>query len=821
MKSLSIARVGQASNRAQKLLWAKTWSVDAKLCLRFFLLLRLLGLLLFSLRPEASLAHEAWLLTPEQIAARNAQPKPELFTRFGATNLMMTLAAALFILGCVRLGAPAAREPFPGMQERLASYGEHAAFVLRLCLAITLIMAALGLHPRHGAQVFQAATLGMPDLELRLLGENWDWLALAQALIAVALLLGMWVRAAAAATLGVTALGLGLFGVAMLAYAGALAAAALYLLLVGAGRPSLPAPVLPGTGKVVAWLADQPPERAQFLLRVLTGASFLYAGVYYKVLQPNLALGILVDGGVPTFGLTPEVFLLGMAIVEVLAGTLILAGLLLRSIALFLFAAFFFFSTVLGENALGHVLFYGLLFALTTNGPGRWSGRVAKDRSARIVVLGASPAGIHCERSWIGSWAPAPMSKSPWSTVRLVFQFEPLLAEVVAGSVQPGSVVNPIRRIALRCRFMHGEVAAIDPVARLVRVRPATGGAEDLNYDRLIIAQDLEDDFAAIPGLLDHALPIRTVGHALVLRRRVLECLERAEAANGPRRAAFLTFIVVGGGVRGATIAAALRALLGSALASYGGIQREEPRVLLFTGEEHGIAGLDPALGRRARRALRESGVEILAGETPTTVTAGGIVRRSGERIACGTLVGALAVLPGALAPLAAKCAADRLTTDEFLRLQEADDVLVVGECTGPTLPWRAMRTGRHAAHNAWAATQGRPLERWVERCPVLRVVGLGRRASASVIAGVCFGGLPAWLLARFACLSTLPGLERSLRVVLDWLLNAVFRGDIAVLSPRPTPPSIGADSAIVRRIRVEGRVTDWPGIPLSVEGPS
>jgi hypothetical protein len=89
------------------------------------------------------------------------------------------------------------------------------------------------------------------------------------------------------------------------------------------------------------------------------------------------------------------------------------------------------------------------------------------------------------------------------------------------------------------------------------------------------------------------------------------------------------------------------------------------------------------------------------------------------------------------------------------------------------------------------------------------------------VIASVCFGGLPAWLLARFACLLTLPGLERNLRVVLDWLLNAMFRGDIAVLSPRPAPPSIRADNAIGGRIRVEGHEMDWPGIPLSVEGPS
>jgi hypothetical protein len=69
----------------------------------------------------------------------------------------------------------------------------------------------------------------------------------------------------------------------------------------------------------------------------------------------------------------------------------------LRSTALFLFAAFLFFSTMLGENALGHVLFYGLLFGLATNGAGCWAAPVKQDRAASIVVSSeqasrASPA---------------------------------------------------------------------------------------------------------------------------------------------------------------------------------------------------------------------------------------------------------------------------------------------------------------------------------------------------------------------------------------------------------------------------------------------
>ena len=105
-------------------------------------------------------------------------------------------------------------------------------------------MAAIGLHPRHGTNFLQAATLGFPDLELRLLGTGWGWLAAVELALAGALLVGLYVRAAALGAFLLTTLGLGLFGTAMLAYAGALAGAALYLALRGGGplvRLPLPA----------------------------------------------------------------------------------------------------------------------------------------------------------------------------------------------------------------------------------------------------------------------------------------------------------------------------------------------------------------------------------------------------------------------------------------------------------------------------------------------------------------------------------------------------------------------------------------------------
>src|SRR5262249_2312267 len=56
--------------------------------------------------------------------------------------------------------------------------------------------------------------------------------------------------------------------------------------------------------------------------------------------------------------------------------------------------------------------------------------------------------------------------------------FQPLLPEVVSGSVQLNHVIAPIRRMAPKAQLYTREVEAIDPVAKTVRlaagVRPAT-----------------------------------------------------------------------------------------------------------------------------------------------------------------------------------------------------------------------------------------------------------------------------------------------------------------------------------------------------------
>jgi hypothetical protein len=95
----------------------------------------LFGVAAFFIITDQALAHERWILSPDQIAEWNAHPRPKLYSELSPLNVTMISLFLLFILGWVQLGFTGARELFPDLQARLASYGDHVPRILRVCLA--------------------------------------------------------------------------------------------------------------------------------------------------------------------------------------------------------------------------------------------------------------------------------------------------------------------------------------------------------------------------------------------------------------------------------------------------------------------------------------------------------------------------------------------------------------------------------------------------------------------------------------------------------------------------------------------------------------
>jgi hypothetical protein len=93
---------------------------------------------------------------------------------------------------------------------------------------------------------------------------------------------------------------------------------------------------------------------------------------------------------------------------------------------------------------------------------------------------------------------------------------------------------------------------------------------------------------------------------------------------------------------------------------------------------------------------------------------------------------------------------------------------------------------GNAAGYNAWASSQGYQPRPFRLRKRLLEPYNMGRH-SLCRLGGFTFGGAPAWIVSRLTNLLALPGLERNLRILMDWVLDIPFRNDIAVLAPDPT----------------------------------
>src|SRR4051812_12421373 len=131
--------------------------------------------------------------------------------------------------------------------------------------------------------------------------------------------------------------------------------------------------------------------------------------------------------------------------------------------------------------------------------------------------------------------------------------FTPMLHEVASGDLNPSDIVNPIRRLLNRVKFVQGEVRAIDLAAKRVHCTRSLGRHPlDLDYDHLVIALGSESSFFGHQEIAENASTLKSLGDAALLRARVLALLEMASVEPDREvRKRLLTFVAAGGGFAG------------------------------------------------------------------------------------------------------------------------------------------------------------------------------------------------------------------------------------------------------------------------------
>ena len=414
----------------------------------------------------------------------------------------------------------------------------------------------------------------------------------------------------------------------------------------------------------------------------------------------------------------------------------------------------------------------------------------------RIVILGGGFAGVYTamalERRLDGrdDFEIALVNKENY----LVFQ--PLLPEVISGSIGLTDVVSPIRSLLPRTDLHVRDVESVDLARREVCTSPGFKPQPHvIGYDHLVLALGNVTDFRGLPGLPEHALPFKNLGDALRLRNHVIRALEEAaiERDDAELRRQLLTFVVAGGGFSGVEVVAELNDFVRRAARRYRGIAPGEISVLLLHSRDRILPEMDASLALFAQKILAARGVEIRLKTRLEAATGYEAVLKGGERIPTRTLVGTVPSSPHPLVeslPLP-KAGHGRLLTDGGLRVQGEQHVWALGDCalvsvgsTGATAPptaQHAIRQAEVAAHNVVAELRG-GAKRVFDFKGLGTMGSLGRRSAVAQVLGLKLSGFAAWWVWRTVYLMRLPGWGRRLKVAAAWTLDLVLPAETVQL---------------------------------------
>jgi NADH dehydrogenase len=449
----------------------------------------------------------------------------------------------------------------------------------------------------------------------------------------------------------------------------------------------------------------------------------------------------------------------------------------------------------------------------------------------RIVILGGGFGGTYAALRLDKTLAKRPDVEVVLIGRENYLLFTPMLHEVAAGDLYPGDIVNPLRKMLRRVHFIAGEVVQIDLRERLVRFEVGAFRQDrELTYDYLVLALGSETNYFGMRDVETHAVTMKTLADAALLRNRMVALLEdaAAESDETARRRA-MTFVVAGGGFAGIETVGAMNDFLRDTIRYYPELDPAMLRVVLVHPSKVVLPELGERLGRYAQQKLARRGVEVRLATRVEGYDRGVVKLAPEEAIDAGTIVWTAGVTPAAaIESLPVEKVKGRVRVNEFLELAGHEGVVwAVGDCAAvpdgkgsiqPPTAQHGLREAVAAARNIEAAVNG------TTKKPFLfstlgQFATIGRRDGVAEVFGIRFSGFVAWWLWRTIYLSKLPGLAKKLRVAMSWSLDLLFAREIEQFVTVRDVERMESLSVMLRTMR-ESRTT-VPGVgPLTGRHP-
>jgi NADH:ubiquinone reductase (H+-translocating) len=395
----------------------------------------------------------------------------------------------------------------------------------------------------------------------------------------------------------------------------------------------------------------------------------------------------------------------------------------------------------------------------------------------RVVIVGAGFGGLETAHRLAG--APVRITLIDRRNHHL---FQPLLYQVATASLATSEIAWPIRYLFRWRRdviTLFATVTGVNATAKCVLLEDGTS----LPYDTLVLATGARHAYFGHDEWEAFAPGLKTLEDATTLRRHILVAFERAERERDPqRRAALLTFVIIGAGPTGVELAGTIAELAQDTLRpDFRNIDTHKARVVLIEAGPRVLAGFPDDLSAYAQRSLEELGVEVVLGQPVTECSADGVVY-DGKRLQAKTLIWAAGVRASPAAEWlgAPTDRAGRLQVEPDLTVPGHPDIFAIGDTVAvagpegnpvPGIAQAAKQEGRYVAEAIKARLRGRmiPPFRYKHAGSLAQI---GKRKAVIDFGWIKLRGALAWWIWGIAHIYFLIGLRNRLSVALSWLWN-------------------------------------------------
>jgi len=411
--------------------------------------------------------------------------------------------------------------------------------------------------------------------------------------------------------------------------------------------------------------------------------------------------------------------------------------------------------------------------------------------SKRIVIIGGGFGGVKCAQTLRGRLRNGDAEIILFNKENHLV-FSPLLADAVGSSLSLDDVIVPLRQLLPGVQCRTEEVRGVDLAASRLEFEGHDGQPRVLDYDHVVLACGNISNLNVVPGMADHAFPLKTVGDAAVLRTHVLSSMEKAEVCDDPeKRRWYLSFVIVGGGYSGVETAGEINDLVRSSLRFYSNIRDDDVTVTLIHSRDQLLPEISPQLREFARKKMERAGVTMRLNARVMLATGEGVGLKDGF-VRGGTIV---CTIGSTTAPVVERLDTPkekgRILTQADMRLRDRTNAWAIGDCasilnahdgqSSPPTGQFAERQGRQCADNIVRVLAGEATRPFSFKV-LGQLCSIGGHSAVAEMLGFRLSGFWAWFTWRGVYLFKLPSWSRRVQVGFDWAWLLIFPRDLSCI---------------------------------------